>query len=42
MGDTFYAECEPNEVVVMNKADFGRMHHGKCVDAEAGKIFKME
>ena len=30
-GDTFKAECQEGEVILMKMAKYGRMHAGKCI-----------
>lgn len=36
--ETFKATCWTNEVVVMESAHYGRMHLGRCVEADLGYI----
>jgi hypothetical protein len=37
-GETFSARCPENEVIVMQKATFGRMRIGRCVKVDMGYI----
>ncbi len=37
-GETFRAICEPDEVVVMRSASYGRMHLGRCLRIDYGNI----
>ena len=37
-GETFSANCERNEVVVIKDANYGRMRMGRCVKTDFGKI----
>ena len=36
--ELFSAHCEPNQVVVVNQARYGRMREGRCITSAYGKI----
>ena len=36
--ESFHAECAPNEVILMERAQFGRMRLGRCVTRNYGSV----
>ena len=36
--ETFVPKCKNNEVIMITKAQFGRMEIGKCVNKDLGKF----
>ena len=38
MPEMFHAECDPGEVILMERAEFGRMELGRCVTRNYGHI----
>ncbi len=36
--ETFVASCESDEVILMQSAQYGRMHLGRCVQGDLGYI----
>ena len=37
-GETFQASCGQNDIIVMEKANYGRMGIGKCVEEDLGYL----
>ena len=38
IGYKFIATCDPEELIVMESSEFGRMEPGKCIPAESGNF----
>ena len=36
--ETFSAECQPDEVIIITDALYGRMRHGKCIKTDAEHV----
>ena len=36
--ESFSANCSNDEVIIINKAEYGRMHTGKCISAQYANL----
>ena len=36
--DTFKAQCQQDEIILITEAQYGRMRKGKCVKDDRGKL----